>query len=589
MQPFGVFAMLLCVFVAACSARSDPDATVDVSTERDGAVLDDRVDESRTVDAASSDSDWLDATRDTESDGGTIDGATTADAVATRDVVDGGAGDGGVLTDAMRVRVAAVDASAAERDTAEYRCDGVDDQAEINAALARSRVVELSTGTFTISNTIEGGSNELRGQGRTRTRIEARAGINVVDLHGSSATAGPIAPSPRRGATSITVSTTTASRLRAGDYVVVRSDDLFDGRRGEYRRGEFNRVASIAGTSVMLETPLLDDYTTRPTVVRYQMIRAPVAQGFRAISAGGRVDIVSVTEALDPLISDVEADGAIATQNGIQVNYALRPRILNSHAQDIQDSIDTLMEPMGARGYGFVFRGVVDGLIQDCTGLRNKHSVDLTGQEPPNRNNMIRRVVAREDRRPGLSTHGANYNTTFDHCEVYDSPGGFVIRSQRTTIISPIVRPRLGVGFRFGEPPYADGTWGANEGTSATDVRIVDADVTLPSNGTNFLDVIEPARNFVVTGGRWRNARGHGAWFQGVGSQDARIENVDWDLSSIGAGMRVMRVEPGNGSSPTMTLRFADSFVTLPASYGATTPLVVPMLTTVTVSNVTRR
>ena len=91
--------------------------------------------------------------------------------------------------------VAASDASASSKATAQYVCDGSGDQTELNAALARGGEVVMTEGTFRTSGTVYvKAGNIFRGQGPDKT---------VLSMAGDYAARVDIAPS---GTASVTVS-----------------------------------------------------------------------------------------------------------------------------------------------------------------------------------------------------------------------------------------------------------------------------------------------------------------------------------------------------------------------------------------------
>ncbi|MEN6341784.1 MAG: carbohydrate-binding protein [Methanospirillum sp.] len=66
--------------------------------------------------------------------------------------------------------VAASDASASSKSTAQYICDGSNDEVELNAALARGGEIVMTEGTFRTSGTLNVKSNSIfRGQGASKT------------------------------------------------------------------------------------------------------------------------------------------------------------------------------------------------------------------------------------------------------------------------------------------------------------------------------------------------------------------------------------------------------------------------------------
>ncbi len=95
-------------------------------------------------------------------------------------------GSDGSLTRALAITVAASDSSAAVRASADYLCDGVNDQQEIQAALAALPAsggeVVLTAGTFRCKgNLAPKAHTTLRGQGESKTSLAFTNSALLVD------------------------------------------------------------------------------------------------------------------------------------------------------------------------------------------------------------------------------------------------------------------------------------------------------------------------------------------------------------------------------------------------------------------------
>jgi hypothetical protein len=151
--------------------------------------------------------------------------------------------------------VAASTAPQILKSSADYVCDGIADEVEVNAALAAlpatGGVVQLSSGAFNVAPTatINHVSNaELRGQGRGATAV----------AFGDGSTYGILGTGTLGAATSLTADATegiltltmaSSAGFAAGDYVLLDSTVNTDG-------DHVGRVASTTGTTVVLTDPL---------------------------------------------------------------------------------------------------------------------------------------------------------------------------------------------------------------------------------------------------------------------------------------------------------------------------------------------
>ena len=111
----------------------------------------------------------------------------------------------------------------------------------------------------------------------SNTRIEMSAGtvldmsqagsVDAFRASGSEGAQLPLTANALKGALSLQLSSANAATLAARDWIRVASNALFDASSTASKIGELVQVASVAGTTVTLETPLCDTYNTADTAV----------------------------------------------------------------------------------------------------------------------------------------------------------------------------------------------------------------------------------------------------------------------------------------------------------------------------------
>lgn len=90
-------------------------------------------------------------------------------------------------------------------------------------------------------------------------------------------------------ASSVTVSPSDAANFAFGDYVIIRSADIYDASRTSSKIGETNRVQSVnVGTGVIaLSVPLRGNYSTSPVIERPTWIRGGIVRGGQFLANDG--------------------------------------------------------------------------------------------------------------------------------------------------------------------------------------------------------------------------------------------------------------------------------------------------------------
>ena len=169
------------------------------------------------------------------------------------------------------ITVAASNAPARIKSLADYVCDGVADETEINAAIALGAgEVKLSTGTFNITNgpIILAANVWLRGSGAATTIKQMWWGGELFQALGATAsTTVRLTANAIRGQRKLTVGST--SGIFTGDTFVLGSNEVFsdppDNTSGDQvrYRGELVQVESVvAPNTVNLFQVIRDTYAT---------------------------------------------------------------------------------------------------------------------------------------------------------------------------------------------------------------------------------------------------------------------------------------------------------------------------------------
>jgi hypothetical protein len=78
----------------------------------------------------------------------------------------------------------------------------------------------------------------------------------------------------------------------AGDIVQITSTDLFNPTRAYYYKGELCRVASVAGNTINVDTPLYDGYAAATTTVKKLIAPRIIVEGLRTIGNSNQVGVI---------------------------------------------------------------------------------------------------------------------------------------------------------------------------------------------------------------------------------------------------------------------------------------------------------
>ncbi|RJQ27863.1 MAG: hypothetical protein C4589_07810 [Peptococcaceae bacterium] len=167
--------------------------------------------------------------------------------------------------------VAAANAPATEKRTADFICNGINDGAKIQAAInslpAAGGSIIFTKGTFNIKNTIilNTGNVSFAGSGVPGETVFNYAGVRntystlfLVNLDGYGKYTSALTADAEKGVSAITAAG--ANRYAPGDWIKIFDNEAI----GKYKKGEIARIKSIdGGKNLILEQPLKDTYTRR--------------------------------------------------------------------------------------------------------------------------------------------------------------------------------------------------------------------------------------------------------------------------------------------------------------------------------------
>ena len=279
-------------------------------------------------------------------------------------------------------------------------CDNTADQTEINTAITTASSlggdVQLSNGTFTLSNSIIGKSNvnlrlspgtvlDIRGIGTSNPAIDAEGSLGTpVNLAGNAAI----------GDNKVSIANT--STFSVGMLVLVQSDAVWKGNAGGQYQGELQIVDTITNnTSLNFRdyAMLVDSYTTANTAAVTPI--TGVITNFNVIGNGGK--ILGLTNTLN---------------KGISIYCAINCSVKNVVFQNIENFCIRYWNVLGGdisnnyfygatlttNSYGVDLEMATNSVsVHDNTGYNNRHVTTVSGGAYP----------------------GITRNCTFDHNHAY--------------------------------------------------------------------------------------------------------------------------------------------------------------------------
>lgn len=374
-------------------------------------------------------------------------------------------------------------------------------ESDISVALASAiseaagRQVKIPAGTWYLDSQITGSTSlnlVLDDNARVIKRHNDGNAISLTAAFENITTVtGPVA----RGAASLTVDDATG--YAAGDDIRLVSADRLPGSRDtpsdgttEYRKGEALKVASVVGTTINLETPVIDNYTTSIRVGRYQPLFVNIQGGvFEAEEGHGD----------DPWNTGMIRVSGYPTVNintTILRSYAYGVTVIGGVRGGVHVVADNFSNNTGAGQFGYVITPTgCSGMSFFVNAGKCRHGFTTSIQNVTSTNTDLSLFGPVR----GCTVQGVGYGNMeslidFHHgsedCLVLPSMmmgrgsqggGAFTIRGLRHTVVAPKARDvRLGI-YVFTEPGRVSNV--AVDGTKG--IRIVSADIADVGPGTS--------------------------------------------------------------------------------------------------------
>ncbi|WAA19652.1 tailspike protein [Gordonia phage Dalilpop] len=255
--------------------------------------------------------------------------------------------------------------------------------------------------------------------------------------------------------------------LVAGDWILIRSAEVFPNSVAGSKIGELHRVRQIDGTT-QLRTVSNLDYTYAPTTT--SVIKFVMAQGVRVLGAGEFLNTLGANMKLPMLrftaCADLAVDASILGAGGPGVTvsadtlFTVRARVRDSLNDEGNGNFGYGVEAFGASCHGDVHVDMVGGrhaftTTSGATTASVPRHINVTGTAEGLTN------TAWDSHEEGEFIH-------FQGVKAFGCRNGAIKhRAPRSTITDPIVRNCLGIGVRFA--PSANG--GALHGGDLREIR----------------------------------------------------------------------------------------------------------------------
>jgi len=292
--------------------------------------------------------------------------------------------------------------------------DGTGDYPDIASGLAAlpntGGILNLGPGVFVINNQITNTSKNnivIQGQGAGATILSSTITTDnpIFDFEGA-ATGNSLVllGNTPKGVNTATISTTDAATLGAGDYVLIRSNKIWDPSINS-RTGEILRVLSVSSGVVTLVDPANDSYNT---VDSASMIKiAPISNiVFRDLTITSSVGTSSRTGGslffrfINGLLMDnVELDSVWWA--GMQISSSWRGRLSKLYVHNIQDPSGILTH------HGIVINSATrDMVIDNSVVVLTSNSILAYGLTGTNYEGVAREITcSNTTSRGGCTAH----------------------------------------------------------------------------------------------------------------------------------------------------------------------------------------
>lgn len=353
--------------------------------------------------------------------------------------------------------------------------DGTGDAPDIPTAISQlpttGGLINLGTGTFFISQSVANTSKSnivIQGQGRGQTVISSSITSDnpIFDFEGSTTgNSLVLTANCTKGAVTATLSTGDASTLATGNYVLLRSNRIWDSSVNS-KTGEILKVLSVnTGTGVVtFVDPVNDSYNTADSASMIKL--APLSNIlFRdlTITSGAGSSARTGGSLFFRFVSDLSFDN-IETSNlwwaAMQISSCWRIRMANVYIHDMND-------PAGAAAqthHGIVLNAATRDLaLDDSSIVVTSNSVYAYGITGTNSEGVVREIVVNNTTSRGACTAHFNFGQASELVEltnctcIGEGPNvltagapGFIIQGPQTVVQNCNVLRTPGRGIYLG-------------------------------------------------------------------------------------------------------------------------------------------
>ena len=319
-------------------------------------------------------------------------------------------------------------------------------------------IINVDAGTFVTPSSklinITQGNLAIIGQGKGITNIVADSSFTgstpLLQAQGSVVgSSAPLTVNATPGQTQVTVSTGNSANFAAGQYILIRSNKLFDLELST-KTGEIQRITSVnTGTGVItLHDDLNDSYLTADSasIIQIAPLSNVTIQGitFNTQSASSSLTQGTIYGRFLQDFIMQECEIANPWWAGIELSSCLNSRLEDLYIHDAQDPSG----PSGTTHYGVVIHAASKNIVVGrCQFSVTRHGYTMGGQTGTNfegvpRNIVVSHCTSESADTAHFDTHQAGENITFNACTsiggipASGNPGvyGFQVRSPKTTL-----------------------------------------------------------------------------------------------------------------------------------------------------------
>jgi hypothetical protein len=421
--------------------------------------------------------------------------------------------------------VASSTAPAATIALANYVCDGVADDVQIQAAIsavqtAGGGIVELTEGTFNTTATLEVTASNvvIRGRGQGVTTILAGTGMTgntpVIEYHNTTVgTDRGLTVNTVVGGTTVTMATTDSASFSVGQWVLLKSNKQVDSEITTKYAGELHQILAIDNSTgiITLDDVIYDTYNTSDSAA-LTMITMLSGCALREMTVTTQAASSSLTIGFihfqfcnNLTVKDVEMGPGFF---GMQLHSCIDSEVSDCYFHDIIDSV-----PGANTRYGIWIASASENVnVSNCRISKTRHAVTFGGSSGTNyngiqRNCVISNCVSRRADTAGFDTHEPCQNISFIGCSAIGGQPvtagqayGFQSRGQGVSFIGCMALDNVGRGFMIFDPFSND--------TLISGCYINGTQAYSGANGMGIYIDSGNASRHVITGNIFRNCGG---------------------------------------------------------------------------------